>query len=146
MTKRFFIISFIVLFTITTSGMPLIAHYCNSMDSFRLWNSIQFGENCIMHQSNIEEISCCESENESDLIISNSPENCCLDQVIDNSVKDDFISSADYVKTPIQFISFQPLNDYSFESVISESLLILNNSPPKFLTNKIYLSISIFLI
>lgn len=146
MTKKFFIISFIFLFTISTSGMPLIAHYCNSMDSFSLLNSIQFGDNCTMHQSNIEEILCCESEKESDIIISNSPENCCLDQVIDNSVKDDFISSADYVKTSIEFISFQPLNDYSFESATNESLLILNNSPPKFLTNKIYLSISIFLI
>lgn len=146
MAKRLFIISFIILFTISTSGMPVIAHYCNSMGSLNLWNSIQVGEYCEMHQKNIEEISCCKSEKEFDIIISNSPVNCCLDRVFDNSVKDDFISSADYVKTPVQFISFQTLNKDSFESVISESLLILNNSPPKFLTNKIYLSISIFLI
>lgn len=146
MKKKINILSLIFLFTLSTTGMPLIMHYCGSMDSISLWNSIQFGEYCEMHSQRVEEPSCCESTQDKSADNIEYPEECCEDYVIDNSVKDTFFSSKLELNIYKEIISIIALSNNLIETKSENNICITDHSPPLIANNKIYLSISVFLI
>ncbi|MDZ7763597.1 MAG: hypothetical protein U5K00_04115 [Melioribacteraceae bacterium] len=146
MRRKITILSLIFLLTLSTSGMPLILHYCGSMGSLTLWDSINFGEQCEMHSPKINLNSCCESETGDFTKIVSDYDNCCEDLIIDNSVKDNFLSSKTEVKSSITLTTLLPVNYELNTSSISHNLSIEDRSPPNLSNNKVYLSNSVFLI
>lgn len=146
MRRKITILSLILLFTLSTSGMPLILHYCGSMGSLTLWDSINLGEQCEMHSPKVNLNSCCESETGDLTKIVSNYDNCCEDLIIDNSVKDNFLSSKTEVKSSITLTILFPVNYELSTNSISHNLSIEDRSPPNLSSNKIYLSNSVFLI
>lgn len=146
MKRKITILSLIFLFTLSTSGMPLILHYCGSMESLTLWDSINFGEQCEMHSPKVNVISCCESEPEDFTKIVSDYDNCCEDLIVDTSVKDNYLSSKTELKSSVEITLLLSLNfDLNINSV-SHNLSIEDRSPPNLSSNKVYLSNSVFLI
>jgi hypothetical protein len=139
--RRIHILSLAFVFLASTTGMPLIIHYCNMMETASL-------QPCEMHTKEVQKSSCCESETQTSAIadsyFSKAIDECCKDVTVDHSVKDTFVSS----KTDIDF----PLHINTF--VTTEFVLTPNyqtnveadTSPPLISSNKIYLSNSILLI
>jgi len=146
MKKKIYILSLIFLFTLSTTGMPLMMHYCGSMDSLSLWSSIQFGEYCEMHSPKVEELSCCESTQDKSADNFEYPEGCCEDYIIDNSVKDTFLSSKIELNIYKEIISIISFSDNLIEIASDKNIFNTDHSPPLITNNKIYLSISVFLI
>ncbi len=146
MRKRVFILSLIFLFTLSTTGMPLIMHYCNTMESLTLWNSIELGNGCKMHSKKINETSCCDIENDFNSTLVKQKDDCCQDFIVDNSVKDNFVSSKTESIISTELNSILSFDTNLLTNKFSKTLLIEDRAPPFLSTNKVYLSISVFLI
>lgn len=144
MKKKLSILSLIFLFTISTTGMPFVMHFCGSMDSISFWDSIQFGEKCQMHSPKVEEVSCCESDESSSMM--KDIENCCEDLIVDNSINDTFISSKTQLNITNEVVSL--ISYQSFDTVLNltKNENVNAHSLPPISSNKIYLTISVFLI
>jgi len=146
MKRRVLILSLIFLFTLSTTGMPLIMHYCNMMESLTLWNSIELGDGCQMHSKKINETSCCDIENDFNSTIVNQYDDCCQDFIVDSSVKDNFVSSKTELNISQETISIVSIDNDLFEINSEKRTFKTDHSPPLITSNKIYLSISVLLI
>jgi hypothetical protein len=141
MKKRIYILTLTFLFVVSTTGMPIIIHYCSMMNTASL-------QTCEMHTKEINKSSCCESETQTseiaDSYFSKSLNECCKDVTVDHSVKDTFVSS----KTDFNF-------SLHIDAIVTSEFVLTPNyqtdveadtSPPRISSNKIYLTNSILLI
>jgi hypothetical protein len=138
MKKRIFILTLILLFFTSTTGLPIVLHYCEMMESVSL-------EVCEMHKQVDIKTSCCEKEND-EVRLSNGYDSCCSTKLVDSSVKDNFIiSKPDLVsKTQLSIVLFLNQNiDFSFYSSYKFNT---DTSPPLQPDNHIYLTNSVLLI
>jgi hypothetical protein len=55
MKKKISILTLVFVFLVSTTGMPLIIHYCKMMETASL-------QACEMHTKEVKKSSCCESE------------------------------------------------------------------------------------
>lgn len=139
--KRIYILTLTLIFLVSTTGMPLIIHYCQMMETASL-------QACEMHTKEVQKSSCCESESQSSTGInsyfSKVIDECCKDVTVDHSVKEIFVSS----KTDIEF-SLQINTFVTTEFVLTPNFqtnIKADTSPPLLSNNKIYLTNSILLI
>ncbi len=140
MIKKFYISTFILVFLLSTTGLPLTLHLCAMQKSATL-------ETCEMCSAKPEKVkTCCSSKaDESTVFLSKAADNCCLTQLVDKKVKDEF-----YPKTELKSSFFTPLllvissNDITdlrnTASFVSDSPPI----PPG--SGRLFLDISILLI
>ncbi|WKZ68213.1 MAG: hypothetical protein QY331_09630 [Melioribacteraceae bacterium] len=116
------------------------------MDSISFWDSIQFGEECAMHSPKVEEVSCCESETDELSTLMKYIDNCCQDLIVDNSIKDTFLSSKTQLNIANEVFSLLSSESFDTELNLTRNEFFNVHSPPLISSNKIYLSISVFLI
>lgn len=139
--KRIYILTLSFIFLVSTTGMPLIIHYCKMMESASL-------KACEMHSQEIKKSNCCETENQSSAAakssFSKAIDECCKDFVVDLSVKDTFVSSKTEFNIPV-YLYTHILFDSDLTSPVQTNLK-LDISPPLHFGNKIYLNTSVLLI
>jgi hypothetical protein len=139
--RRIYILTLTMIFLVSTTGMPLIIHYCKMMETASL-------QDCEMHSKEVQKSSCCESENHTSAIadsyFSKALNECCKDITVDHSVKDIFVSS----KTSIDFTPhFNTFVTTEFDITPNYQTNIgADTSTPLISSNKIYLTNSILLI
>lgn len=141
MKRKIFILTITLAFVVSTTGMPLIIHYCKMMETASL-------QACEMHTKEVKKSSCCESEPQSSAIddsyFSKAIDDCCSDLLVDYSVKETFILSKSESLIPLYLYTIIPVefNLTSNYQTNRES----DTSHPPLLSNKIYLTNLILLI
>lgn len=141
MKRKIFILTLTLVFLVSTTGMPLIIHYCKMMETATL-------QACEMHSKEIKKSSCCESETHSSVIadsyFSNAIDECCTDFLVDHSVKETFLTSKTEINLPLYLFTLIPVEfNLSSNHQINQEI---DTSPPLLSSNKIYLTNSILLI
>lgn len=143
MIKKASIITLLLLFFVSTTGLPLTIHFCNMTEK-------EISSTCSMHmpEKQIDNMqSACNEENPVDKTISLEMQNCCKTELIYAKVKDSFLSSntetQNYLATglnPVAEITTiqipQTISTYSFIDI----------SPPLRQNNHLYITNSTFLI
>lgn len=137
MKKKIFILTLTLVFVVSTTGLPLIIHYCKMMETASL-------QACEMHSKENKKSSCCEEENTSDLFYTKLIDECCSDILVDHAVKETFITSNTEINKPAYLYTFaHVIIDFTSDY---KSCFKVDTSPPPLLSNKIYLTNSILLI
>jgi len=134
MTKRIIILSFCMLFLVSTTGLPLTIHFCKMKSSTSVNKKCGMCMNVSRHAKTSEGAS-----------ITRDMSTCCHTETLDNNLKDNFLS----FNTEMNFHSLGvtmicPV-DYSFCSYIT-SVQFTDTSPPRLLSNNLYLFNSLLLI
>ncbi|MDR3665493.1 MAG: hypothetical protein P4L35_01500 [Ignavibacteriaceae bacterium] len=134
MTKRIIILSFCILFLVSTTGLPLTIHICKMM------GTVSVNTKCTMCKG-----SCQHSKSSEITGLRLAMGNCCHTETFDKKVKDNFLS----FDTEMNFhssgvVMICPV-DCSFCSYLS-SVPYADTSPPGLLSNNLYLFNSILLI
>jgi hypothetical protein len=87
--KKISILSFIVLFLVSTTGLPIWSHYCEMMGK----TSTSECEMCKVEIEKVES-SCCSEELDEDFIkLTSEKSDCCVDNFDYKKVEDDFSQS-----------------------------------------------------
>jgi hypothetical protein len=138
MKKKISISTLAFLFFASTTGLPLVLHYCEMMQSFSL-------EVCEMHNNETIVTSCCEAENTSQVYFSKGYDTCCTTKLVDSSVKDDFVlNKTEFTKIQLLLVLNSDLI-YNFSNQSSNNFYN-DTSPPLLADNHLYLNNSILLI
>ena len=134
MTKRIIILSFCMLFLVSTTGLPLTIHFCKMKSSS---NGNKKCGMCMMEGKH--------SKSSDAISLSRAMGNCCHTETFDNNVKDNFLSFTTELNIhSLSAVMISPV-DYSFCSYIT-SVQFTDTSPPRLLSNNLYLFNSILLI
>jgi len=139
MKKKISILTLAFLFFASTTGLPLVLHYCKMMESVTF-------EVCEMHQGEVIKTSCCEADNKAEVYFTNGYDPCCSTKLVDSSVKDNFVISKTDLVTKVQLpvITFINLNldlqDFTSNNFSTDT------SPPPLIDNHLYLTNSTLLI
>lgn len=143
MKKRIFILSFVILFLVSTTGLPVYYHYCEMMQKKSL-------NGCEVCAEDKEEVSSCCSEEVSENTVKFSSDRpvCCQDEFFYNKVEDEFLINKSDI---ISFISTQNLFQSvtlipSATSLSIEASFYCDSSPPFLINSELYISNSILLI
>jgi len=144
MKKRILTISFTLLFLVSTTGLPIYSHYCEMMGK-------RSSNECEMCKAEIEKIepSCCSLKTlEYSLTISSANPVCCQEEFVYNKVEDEFLSNKIEVKIFVasEHSIITNVSQADFTLSLFTQKYLISSSPPKFLTNDIYLNNSVFLI
>jgi hypothetical protein len=135
MIKKSFILFFILLFVVSTTGMPLIIHYCKTMEMSSLDTA-----SCV-HE--VKKTSCCSANEENSTFFSRI-DDCCTDYFIENTVEENFvISKTELINEDLQVEIIAVDTDADSYSFTTHSDF---SSPSGIPGNKIYLYNSILLI
>jgi len=136
--KKISILTLSFLFFVSTTGLPLVLHYCEMMEA------VSF-EVCEMHYVKPVQTGCCDTGSNADVFFTSEYDECCSTKLIDSSVKDDFVVS----KTEITKIQLPVVllieNNFNSGKTISDKFYT-DTSPPLLADNHIYLSNSVLLI
>ena len=137
MKKRIFILTLTLFFFASTTGLPIILHYCGMMESAS-------SEVCEMHKKGNIESCCCEKENDG-IQYTKGSDSYCSTKLFEPSVKDNFDVSKTEIKNhvTITFVLPDLTSDINnVNNTISNSV-----SPPLLVKgNNIFLFNSTFLI
>jgi hypothetical protein len=134
MIKRIVILSFCMLFLVSTTGLPITIHFC------KMLSSVSVNKNCSMcgmdrkHENTSQGTS-----------IKKPMSSCCHTETFDNNVKDNFLSFS--IEMNVHIISTAMIcpAECSFCSFIG-SIQFTDTSPPGLISNNLYLFNSILLI
>jgi hypothetical protein len=137
--RKIFILTLTFLFFVSTTGLPLVLHYCEMMES------VSF-EICEMHNNQAAETPCCESEKTAEIYFTSGYDNCCSTKLVDSSVKDNFVVSKSEIISKIQLPVVLVINLTSHLSLFSSNNIFTDASPPPLIDNHLYLTHSILLI
>jgi hypothetical protein len=134
MTKRIIILSFCMLFLVSTTGLPLTIHFCKMKSSS---NGNKKCGMCMMEGKH--------SKSSDVISLRRDMSSCCHTETFDNNVKDNFLSFGTELNVHALYVEMICPVDYSFCSYIS-SVQFTDTSPPRLLSNNLYLFNSILLI
>jgi hypothetical protein len=106
---------------------------------------------CEMCKSELEKIepSCCiEKTMEFSITLSSANPTCCQDEFVYNKIADEFLNNKIEAKIffTIEHSTITNVSKVDFTQSQFFQNYLISSSPPKFLTNDIYLSNSVFLI
>lgn len=127
MKKKISILSLVILFLVSTTGLPIWSHYCEMMGQ-------KSSDECEMCSIEIEKIEsdCCSEENQFEKIqISSENSTCCIDAFDYKRIEDNYsqpislrlIFSSEIVATTVDVVA-NPKN------VKSQSFIDTDNLPP----------------
>jgi hypothetical protein len=144
MKKKISILSLVILFLVSTTGLPIYSHYCEMMEKM----SSSECEVCMIEMQKVETSCCSEEMNEELLTISAENPVCCQEEFVYNKVEDELL----FNKTEITFFlssenSVQPLTliPPTFE-FSSEESFYCDSSPPFLINPEIHITNSVLLI
>jgi len=144
MKKRISILSLILLFLVSTTGMPVTYHLCLMMQEKSL-------DECDVCKAEIEKIanSCCAEETmDNPIKISSKNPVCCTDKLVYNKVEDNFVTNKSEVnffslsEKSIQIFFLIPVAT-DFSSVES---FYCDSSPPFLINPELNITNSVLLI
>lgn len=144
MKKRISILTLILIFLVSTTGLPVSYHLCLMMQEKSL-------DECDVCKEEIEKPanSCCAEETmEFPVTISSNNPICCQDEFVYNKVEDEFI----YSKSEINFFLssenlFQPITLLPPSvDLSSEESFCCDSSPPFLINPEIHITNSVLLI
>ena len=134
MLKRITILSFCLLFLVSTTGLPLTIHFC------KMKKTSYINKNCEMCGMDVNT-----GQTSDQVSVKRALGSCCHTSTFDNNVKDNFLS----FKTELNYQSFSLLMVCPVLcqiSLLSNTVSFNNTSPPPLLNNNLYLANSILLI
>ena len=138
MKKKISVISLVLLFFVSTTGLPFAVNFCTMMDTPE-------ADMCEMHT----EHKTCEYESHKSSINSEiNKDNCCKTEIIDKSICDKYIQVNNQNNNLIQHTVAVIDNVFLVADnlVVNPVKYINDASPPTLLNNHIYLDNSILLI
>ena len=144
MIRKTKIISLIILFFVSTTGLPVFSHYCEMMGKRSL-------SECEACKTEIEKIetSCCSNQTpEYPVTISSDQPVCCQDAFVYNKVEDQFIfnkSDVSYLSASENFVQPITLIPPSIDYILVESFYC-DSSPPFLINPDLNITNSTFLI
>jgi hypothetical protein len=135
MKKKIAVISLILLFFVSTVGLPLSINLCSMMDTPQ-------AESCEMNSK-------CENEAHSvSLKVEFTKTDCCTTQIVDKSISDKYlqvdIQKCSLNQNVIALINLDLIGNNN--SPINSIKYFNDSSPPQLISNNIYLDNSILLI
>ncbi len=141
MKRKFYILTLLGVFFISTTGLPLTVSFCSMSASHS-------PKHCKMYKEMMKDHSCCSKVNNNNSVkLTLSGFACCQYKIVDHNITDQFLTSNNDhgSKTFVKILAaFSPVN---YEShIISSQNIYTGGSPPPLLNNNIYLSNSILLI
>jgi len=144
MIRKIYILSFVLTFFISTTGLPLTLHICKMMEMENIT------ECSMCETSKVEvKIPCCsENMEEEKSVITDFNNPCCELTIIDNKLSDKFFFSKHNTKEEFSLVSilvednYDNQNNFSF----STSNKLINEFPPGLFTNHLYLVLSVLII
>jgi hypothetical protein len=144
MFRKIYILSFVLTFFISTTGLPLTLHICKMMEMENI-------AECSMCESSKTEtqIPCCSEEMEDEInVITDFTDPCCELTIIDKKLSDKFFFSAHSSKEEFILVSILVADIYDNQNIFSISISnsLISESPPGLLTNHLYLNHSVLLI
>ena len=136
MKKKISIISLILVFFVSTTGLPLTVNICSFMDTPK-------ANLCEMHSNN----KTCETHKvlvQTEL----TKEDCCKTELIDKSICDKYLQVNTQNNNLNQNLIAVTNTDFhiNYNSITNSIKFFINSSPPTLINNHIYLSNSILLI
>lgn len=136
--KRIFISIIIVLFLVSTTGLPITYHLCNAMKTVSL-------QSCGMCENKSSD--CCKEEIYGNKVLSSGNDLCCNTKFVANPLTEKYISSSiDIQKLDFKiFISPIPSQDL-LSANLTKCSFASDISPPETYSNTLYLNNSVFLI
>jgi hypothetical protein len=144
MFRKTQIVSLILLFFISTTGLPAYYHYCEMMGK----RSLSECEACKAKIENIES-SCCSNETpEYPVTISSDQPVCCQDAFVYNKVEDQFL----FNKSEINYFTSTQILFHSVSLITPSVDFLLENSfycdssPPFLINPELNISNSVLLI
>jgi hypothetical protein len=137
MKRKIFILTLALVFLVSTTGLPLIIHYCKMMETASL-------QACEMHNKEIKKSSCCEEADIADIYYSKLIDECCEDLLVDHSVKENFVINKTESPAALYLYTYIPVAlDLTSNH---QTYFKVDTSPPLLSSNKIYLTNSVLLI
>ena len=142
MIKKVSILTLLLLFFISTTGLPVTIHLCNMESSKANQSCPVYDMMKKMHQS-------CNQDQEENSYFSVENGNCCKIELVNKSISDKFLqidSQKHNLKlnfiTPAMYLDL--FADYNISASLSN--YFSDSSPPSLINNHIYLDNSILLI
>ena len=140
MKKKILISTLILLFLVSTTGLPVTINLCKM--------AAEDADQCTMHQKPVRSMCCMEETSDNTLRISSAVPNCCQVSFVYNKVESEFVNS----KTENNFYSaFQSfivqisINSDQLEITSNESFYT-DSSPPFLIDPEIHITNSTLLI
>jgi len=142
MARKIYILTLLGIFFISTTGLPLTVSICNMGD-------LHTKDHCEIDMQKMTDHSCC-SKDEEEIPVKISQMDmgsCCQLKLVDNNVKDKFLSLSNesFSKTQISKLISSDVISYD-TPVFSSHRYYSNNSSPPVADNHLYLNNSILLI
>lgn len=142
MARKIYILTLLGVFFISTTGLPLTVSICNMGD-------LHTKDHCEIDMQKMTDHSCC-SKDEEEIPVKISQmdmRSCCQLKLVDNNVKDKFLSLSNesFSKTQISKLISSDVISYD-TPVFSSHRYYSNNSSPPVADNHLYLNNSILLI
>lgn len=132
-----------ILFLVSIVGTPTTLHLCSSQGTVSFSSCV----NCYSEKS-FAESSCCDNQSDfSAQYFSKSSSNCCVTQLVDSSIRDEYLIKVNDVKSEIKnFVSavMPSVKNLTFSS--KKYSLLFDDSSPPLSNNNIYLINSVLLI
>ena len=143
MFKKTQIVSLILLFFISTTGLPAFYHYCEMMGKKSL-------KECYMcSQEKEEKYSCCSEEVAENFVkLTSEKSTCCQDKFVYNKVQDEFL----FNKSEINYFTSTQILFHSVSLITPSVDFLLENSfycdssPPFLINPELNISNSVLLI
>ena len=122
--KNYIIILFTLIFTISTTGLPLALHYCDLMKSTSF-------DSCSVCIADIETPSCCSYNAEGTNFSPEKKSDCCETVLIAQPIDDDYIVLKAELPN-LQFDNQLSFSEKTFENEFSNTSLVYSasHSPP----------------
>lgn len=144
MFRKSKIVSLILLFFISTTGLPIWSHYCEMMEK-------KSSDECDMCKAEIgkAESSCCaEEKSQNSVLIKSQIPDCCQNEFLYHKVEDEFLTNKIDAKLFVtsEHSIITTISPEDFAQIMFSQKYLISSSPPKFLTSDIYLNNSVLLI
>jgi hypothetical protein len=140
MVKKLYILTFISVFLLSITGLPLTLHLCSMQDSAEL-------SSCEMCSSEpVKTVDCCSAAaDDSEVYFVKVVDTCCQEQLVDNKVEDVFYSKSELKDSPVNSLTL--LTYIDDQEYFETSYILLKNKPPIISgSGKTFIDISVLLI
>jgi hypothetical protein len=144
MKRKISILTLILLFFASTTGLPITLHLCKMMEMEKMTE-------CSMCESSKEKMQmpCCDQEmDKQETVITDFNDQCCELTIIDKKLSDKFFFAEYNSKEEFSLVSILIEDNYDSQNKLSYSTSnkSISEFPPGLLTNHLYLNLSVLLI
>ena len=142
--KRFFILSFIFSFLVSTTGLPMTYHFCHLIGK----TSLTLCDVCNA-DINVNDSDCCsDGHSDSAAKVSLNKSECCQTEFVYHKLQDEFVfDKTDKINYSFSIVTITlPSNLFEPNNVYSKNIIISDSSPPFLIDSSLYLANSVLLI